>query len=205
MPQNQLATFERWRKKLPHNTAYLTDLVLSEIVPVFESKGFGRFLDYAGGSSYAVGANTIPLQRRSGQEWPTVEINFDKRKRPALGITFAMLPEICHRYLPDGKTIRIPRIEANVVEGSAFFSLCKGQGKNYDGNFGAYWSGVWRSESYFQKEIGAMMVLLPWLFDLFDRGIPKTWLEASRGGYVDRHAFLNPSSYFLVKKMGVSS
>jgi hypothetical protein len=91
---DQIKQFERWRQKLPKSASYFVNLVLDEVVPMFKVQGFGRFNDYAGGSDFAVGSNCIPLQRRRGNEWPTVEILFDKRGRPALGVTFAMLPDI---------------------------------------------------------------------------------------------------------------
>ena len=63
MVADQLKRFDRWRERLPKNTAYLVALVVDEIVPVFRERGFDRFSDYAGGSAFAVGANCIPLQR----------------------------------------------------------------------------------------------------------------------------------------------
>src|SRR5258707_1563028 len=121
MARDQINRFDRWRQRLPESTAYLVALVIDEIVPVFRERGFDRFPDYAGGSAFAVGPNCIPLQRRSGPEWPTVEIVFNKRSRPALGVTFAMLPEVCCRQTEHGPK-EIPRLEANVVEGLAYFA-----------------------------------------------------------------------------------
>ena len=186
---DQIKRFERWRRRLPKNTAYLVRLVLDEVVPLFEARGFDRFHDYAAGSTFAVGPNCIPLQRRSGVEWPTVEILFHKRSAPCLGVTFGMLPEICHRRsLAERRWIEIPRSDASVVEGPAFFSLCKGSGRNFDCNFGYRWLSL-TPKRKLDKEIEILISLLPWLFDLFDHGIPRTWLE-QRTGYVDRHAFL---------------
>src|SRR5258706_14129575 len=127
MAADQLKRFDRWRQRLPENTMYLSNLVIDQIVPVFREQGFDRYPDYAGGSAFAVGPNCVPLQRRRGPEWPTVEILFDKRSRPSLGVTFAMLPEVCYRQTERGTT-EIPRLEANVVEGPIHLSLCKGQG-----------------------------------------------------------------------------
>jgi hypothetical protein len=88
---DQIKRFERWRRTLPKNTAYLVSLVVDKVVPLFEARGFDRFRDYAAGSTFAVGPNCIPLQRRSGAEWPTVEILFHKRGAPCLGVTFGVL------------------------------------------------------------------------------------------------------------------
>jgi hypothetical protein len=188
MAADQIKRFERWRRKLPKNTAHLVSLVLDEVVPIFQARGFDRFHDYAAGSTFAVGPNCIPLQRRSGRDWPTVEISFHKRRAPILGVHFAMLPEICHRIsLTEHRRVEIPRAEANVVEGPAFFSLCKGTSRNY-ANFGYRWFSPMPKYTL-RREIDTLKTLLPWLFDLFDRGIPPTWLEGPVG-YVDRHAFM---------------
>jgi hypothetical protein len=190
MAIDQIKRFERWRRTLPKNTAYLVSLVLDEVVPLFEARGFDRFRDYAAGSTFAVGSNCIPLQRRSGAQWPTVEILFHKRGAPSLGVHFGMLPEICHRRsLAEHRWIEIPRSDASVVEGPAFFSLCKGSRRNFDCNFGYRWLSL-SPKRKLDKEIETLMSLLPWLFDLFDHGIPATWLERPVG-YVDLHAFMN--------------
>jgi hypothetical protein len=113
MAGDQLKRFDRWRQGLPENTMYLTNLIIDEVVPIFREQGFDRFPDYAGGSASAVGPNCVPLQRRSGSDWPTVEIVFDKRSRPALGVNFAMLPEVCSRETEHGAK-KIPRLEVRI-------------------------------------------------------------------------------------------
>jgi hypothetical protein len=186
---DQIGRFERWRRRLPQNTAYLVRLVVDEIVPLFEERGFARFRDYAGGSTYAVGPNCIPLQRRRGSEWPTVEILFHKRMAPSLSVHFGALPEICHRRTITGPAIvEIPRAAANVAEGQVWFSLCKGLGQNFDCNFGYRWWAI-NPRGKIRSEIEALKSLLPWLFDLFNRGIPTNWQDRP-DGYVNRHAFM---------------
>jgi hypothetical protein len=164
---------------------------MDEIVSVFREQGFDRFPDYAGGSAFAIGPNCVPLQRRSGPEWPTVEILFDKRSRPSLGINFAMLPEVCCRETEYGPR-EIPRLEANVAEGQAFFFLCKGQHTNFDGNFGCRWFAL-RPKPKLDGEVAILKSLLPWLFDTLKNGIPNAWYK-KRPGYVDHYAFLSPAS-----------
>jgi hypothetical protein len=186
---DQIKRFERWRRRLPKNTAYLVRLVLDDVVPLFEARGFDRFHDYAAGSTFAVGPNCIPLQRRSGAEWATVEILFHKRGAPCLGVNFGMLPQTCHRLsLTEHRWIEIPRSEASVVEGPVFFCLCKGSQRNFNCNFGYRWLSV-RPKRKLEREIKILISLLPWLFELFDHGIPPTWLKQPTG-YVDRHAFM---------------
>ena len=170
---------------------YFTGLVVDEIVPIFREQGFDRFPDYAGGSAFAVGPNCIPLQRRSGPEWPTVEILFDKRSRPTLGVTFAMLPEVCCRQTEHGPK-EIPRLEANVVEGRAHFALCKGQRANFDCNFG-YTGFALRPKSRLNGEVAVLKSLLPWLLEILEKGIPESWYK-KKPGYVDQYAFLSLAS-----------
>ena len=191
MAGDQLKRFDRWRHRLPERTKYLADLVIDQIVPVFREQGFDRFPDYAGGSAFAVGMNCIPLQRRSGPEWPTVEFLFDKRCRPTFGVTFAMLPEVCSRQTEHGPK-DIPRVEANVVEGRAYFLLCKGQRSNFDCSFG-YRGFVLRPKSRLDGEIAVLRSLLPGLFSILETGIPETWY-GKRPGYIDQYAFLSPGS-----------
>lgn len=178
--------FDRWRQKLPKNTTYFVDQVLTRIVPEFESRGFVWYPDYAGGDAMQIGANEIPLQRRSGEEWPTVQISFDKRFRPFLGLDFATLPPVCTRWM-DGDVVNIPQEKALVFEGLAYFGLCKRSNLNYC-NFGYIWFSLF-PQRRIDKEIDSLLSLLPYLFDLFDQGIPKAWLS-KKSGFVDEHVFV---------------
>ncbi len=191
MAEDQIRRFERWRRRASRRAASLVNLVIDDVVPKFRKQGFDWFIDYAGGSTSAVGPNTIPLQRRSGLEWPTVELTFDKRGRPALGVTFTTLPETCCRLSLSG-AVKIPRIEAGVVEGRAFFHLCKGRRGYNSCNFGYYYGSLMPGRKI-RQESAALAGVLPWLFDLFDRGIPLAWLE-QQPGYVDEHSFLSRAS-----------
>lgn len=138
--------FERWHRKLPAHTRYLVDQVITRIVPIFEARGFQWYGDFAGGDTKAVGYNEIPLQRREGEQWPTVQIRFDKRARPAFYIDFSMLPPVCQRWGFDEDypwtKIDVPREKAIVAYAPAYFMLCKGKGKSLDGGFGHTFSGV---------------------------------------------------------------
>lgn len=189
--KGQLERFDRWRQRLPENTMYLTNAVLDELLPVFQDRGFDRFSDYADGSRSEVGPNCIPLQRRSGSEWPTVEVLFDKRNRPTLSVNFATLPEVCFRQTEQGEE-KISRIKANVAGGPAFFILCKGRRINFDCNFGCR-GLVLRPKSKLDAEVAILKSLLPWLFNVLETGIPDAWYKA-QPGYVDKHAFLSRGS-----------
>jgi hypothetical protein len=127
--------FDRWRGRLPLRTAKLVRKVVDELVPLYESAGLQRHKDYAGADPRSIGSNCIPLQRRAGQNWPTVEIQFDRRSRPNFNIVFAELSETCVRRTVSSIT-NISRMEANVVEGEANFLLCKGWKKSFDCTFG---------------------------------------------------------------------
>jgi hypothetical protein len=189
--QDQVKRFEQWRRRINATTEFLVASVVNEIVPLFERRGYSWVSDYAGGNVLAVGPNTIPLQLRQGFEWPTIEITFDKRGRPALGVTFSALPETCWRRTPTN-VVEIPRTMASVVEGRAFFHLCKGHQKYNNCNFGYYYFSF-SSERRLRRECATLAGLLPWLFELMDDGIPPTWLK-QKPGYVHDHAFLNPGS-----------
>jgi hypothetical protein len=191
MAKDQIKRFDRWRQRLPKNTAYLVALVINEIVPVFQERGFDRFPDYAGACTFAVGPNCIPLQRRTGLEWPTVEILFDKRSRPTLGVHFAMLPDVCLRHTENGSK-EIPRLEANVVEGPAFFSLCKGRRNNFDCNFGCPGFTLLPKRKL-DGEIATLKSLLPWLFSVMESQIIESWYK-KQPGYVEQHALLSRAS-----------
>lgn len=180
--------FERWRKRLPKNTAYFVDQVLTRVVPEFEARGFVWYPDYAGGDSMQIGANEIPLQRRSGEKWPTVQIQFDKRFRPSLALNFSTLPANCMRLTMDGEMVNIPRENALVFEGDAYFALSKGGRHNYHSNFGYSWFSMFPRQRL-NKEIESLLVLLPYLFDLFDKGIPEDWL-GKKFGFVSEHVFV---------------
>jgi hypothetical protein len=102
-----------------------------------------------------------------------------------------MLPEMCCRETEHGVK-KIARVEANVVEGPAFFILCKGQRKHFDCEFG-YRGLVLRPRHKLDSEITVLKSLLPSLFNVLENGIPDAWYE-KMPGYVDQFAFLSPAS-----------
>lgn len=177
--------FERWYKGLPKNTAYLVDQVLSRVVPEFERRDFVWHPDFAGGDATQIGANDIPLQRRRGEVWPTVQILFDKRRRPSFGMSFSALPSICKRWKKDAY-IDIPREIALVFEGPVTFALCKGP--NGTCQYGYRWFSVFPRRCI-DSEIERFLALLPEVFHLFDEGIPADWLQR-KFGHVTEHVLL---------------
>lgn len=196
--------FERWRKKLPVNSAYLVEQVLARIVPLFEAKAFVWYPDFAGGDLAQIGANEIPLQRRQGSEWPTVQLAFHKHGRPWFQIHFAALPEVCRRL--DGALGYSPvaRQTSIAVEAPAYFGLRRGRWGDYrDGQFGfncltlfpipvglsRFIRYRFSPLSFLDSEVEAALALLPVLFDVFDRGIPREWLQHGFG-YATPHVIL---------------
>lgn len=190
---NHKKRFAGWRKRAPHKTQYLADQVLDRLVPEFERHGFVWYADFAVENSREIGANEIPLQRRTNEEWPTVQIRFYSKWGPRLHIDFSALPEICRSPLRSS----IPREAAIAVYGPACFSLRRGIWKdNQDSEFGFNWMPLllptpaklfrlfryifnWRK--YLDSEVDAALTLLPILFDIFDRGIPQEWIEHGFG------------------------
>jgi hypothetical protein len=201
---NHKRNFERWRKRLPANTGYRVAQVLARIVPAFEAKGFGWYPDFAGGDPVQIAANEIPLQRRKGAEWPTVQLAFHKHGRPWFQIHFAALPEVCRRLNGAGHYVSVARKNAIAVEGPAYFGLRRGRWGDYqDAQFGFDWLTMFpvpvglarfiryrlATYSYLDSEIDAALALLPDLFHIFDQGIPGDWLEHGFG-YVTPHVML---------------
>ena len=117
---NPIERFETWRRRQAPFTANLALRVVSELVPLYEAGEFSRFADYAGDDSSAVRASTVALQRRSGDRWPTVEVQFHPKGRASFNIIFAELPEVCYRWT-SGSAVPVDRKLANVVERGAIF------------------------------------------------------------------------------------
>jgi hypothetical protein len=186
---NPIDRFDRWRSRLPARTTYIVQRVVDELVPLYESAGLQRYKDYAGGDLRFVGSNCISLQRREGTNWPTVEIQFDRRNRPSFNIVFAELPEICARRTVNSLT-NISRTEANVVEGDASFVLCKGFKKNFDCTFGITGMTLF-PESKIDYEFSLAISRSRSLIELFRIGLPHQWLSASPG-YVADFVFKHP-------------
>jgi hypothetical protein len=194
--------FTGWRKRMPQKTQYLVDQVLGRLVPEFERHGFVWYPDFAGNDPQEIGANEIPLQRRSGEEWPTVQICFLKGGwGPRFRITFSSLPEIC-KTVSKGE---VSREMAIAVYGPAYFHLQRGIWKDRDSSeFGFNWMPLllptpgkffrlirylinWRR--YLDSEVDAALALLPVLFDIFDQGIPQEWIEHGFGS-ITSHVML---------------
>jgi hypothetical protein len=201
---DQKRNFERWRKKLPATTQYLVEKVVARILPEFEASGFRWYADVAGGNPMRIGANEIPLQRRQGIEWPTVQLAFHQRGRPWFQIHFAALPETCRRLDGDEGHVTVRREDAIAVEAPGYFCLRRGRWSDYrDGEFGFNCLSLFpvpvgagrflryrlSPESFLDSELDAALELLPMLFDIFDRGIPREWLEHDFG-YITPHVML---------------
>jgi hypothetical protein len=182
--------FDRWRERLPLRTTKLVQKVFDELVPLYESAGLQRHKDYAGADPRSIGSNCIPLQRRAGTNWPTVEIQFDRRSRPNFNIVFAELPETCVRRNLSSVT-KINRMEANVAEGEINFLLCKGSKKSFDCTFGV--AGiVLFPDSRIDRDFSLALSRSKSLIELFGSGLPHQWLSAPPG-YVSDFIFKNRS------------
>jgi hypothetical protein len=182
--------FERWRRRQTARTASLAQRVLSELVPLYQARGFTRFDDYAGGDTTVVGANIIALQRRSGDRWPTVEVQFHRKGRASFNVNFAELPEVCYRWT-SGAPVAIDRKLANVVEGGAYFSLCKGLQRDFDCTFGIAMFAI-LSERRLAQDFELAKDRSRFLIELFDSGIPEAW-SAAASGYVSEFVFKHRS------------
>jgi hypothetical protein len=178
--------FERWRRRQAVRTANLALRVLSELVPFFEVAGFRRFEDYAGGDLSVVGGSTIAVQRRSGDLWPTVEVQFHPKGRASFNIVFAELPNVCYRRT-SGSPVAIDRKLANVVEGDEYFLLCKGRKGSFVCTFGVPTFAIF-PDRLIARDFELAMNRSRFLVELFDSGIPKDWASAAPG-YVSDFVF----------------
>jgi hypothetical protein len=186
--------FAGWQKRIPRKNRYLVEQVLLCIVPEFERHGFVWYADFADNKPQEIGANEIPLQKREGDEWPTVQITFLKGVwGPRFRIIFSALPEVCKNPVRNN----IPRQEAITVYGPAYFYLERdiwNDGRDSDFGFNgillllptpstiirlARYLINWRK--FLDSEVHAALSLLPILFDIFDKGIPKEWLDKDLG------------------------
>lgn len=187
--------FMGWRKRMPEKTRYLVDRVLERVVSEFEKHGFVWYPEFQ------VGANVIPLQKKVGVDWPTVEIRFVP-KGPFFRIEFSALPEFCEDI--EHRIVR--REAANLASAPAWFFLCEhcnksGQCKS---EFGfdflplLFFSPVrfiryqfdWRK--FLDSEVDAAAALLPYLFDIFDKKIYFEWMDHPFGS-INKHVFLSMS------------
>jgi hypothetical protein len=168
--------FESWHKRLKPNAEFLVDQVLERIVPKFIEQGYEWFDDFAGGNPQEIGMNEIPLQKRTGEEWPTVQIRFHA-SRPNLQLRFGRLPEICMKNFATTET---PRLLASLVYAPAYFGLAKDQQNNDDLMFG-YWRMALFPRKRILNEIDTLEGLLPLALHCLEHQLPADWLTASYG------------------------
>jgi hypothetical protein len=159
--------FKRWHASKSSKMKYLVDLILAEIVPCFEREGFQWYPDFAGGDIQQVANSCIPLQRRDGRFWPTVEIAFDRRDRPTFYLNFAMLPPNCRRWTKDG-WVDVTQSEAALVDGPAVYFVCGTNRWSRNGFGYLYFSLV--PKRRLRKDVAALAKLLPELFRVFESG-----------------------------------
>lgn len=186
--------FEKWRRRQAIRTADLALKVLEELVPLYAANGFERFEDYAGGNLSVVGANVIGLQRRSGDRWPTTEIQFHRKGRPSFNITFSELPKVCYRWT-SGSPVEIDRKQANVVEGGVYFGLCKGLKRDFDCTFGVAMFAIF-PDKLIARDFELALNRSMYLIELLNSGVPESWTDAAPGyvsEFVFKHRPLNTS------------
>jgi len=192
---NHKKRFMGWRKRMPKKTQYLVNQVLERIVPEFERHGFLWYPDFQ------VGANVLPLQKREGLEWPTVEIRFVP-KGPFFRIEFSALPEQCE----DMSQKQIQREYANLACAPVWLFLCR-KNSSGDASSGFGFVGIlptvilspfnaikylkdWRK--FFDSEVDAAVGLLPKLFEIFDKQSYRDWQDLPFG-FINEHVFLSMS------------
>lgn len=164
---DQRRRFKRWHATRPKKVRYLADLILAEIVPLFERQRFVWHPDYAGGDIQQVANSCIPLQRREGDFWPTVEIAFDQRDRPAFYLNFALQPPNCRRWTRDGWA-DVAQSEAALVDGYAVYRV-NGTNRLGPGRFGYLYFSL-SPRRRLRKDVAVLARRLPEIFRVFDSG-----------------------------------
>ena len=164
---NHRRRFKRWHANQPSKTKYLAELVLAEIVPRFERERFRWYPDFAGGDIQQVANSCIPLQRREGKFWPTVEIAFDRRARPAFYVNFAILPPNCRRWTEEG-WVDVTQLEAALVDGPAVYFI-RGTSRWSRNRFGYLYFSLFPKRRL-RTDVAVVVGHLPELFRVFDRG-----------------------------------
>jgi hypothetical protein len=184
MRRNHKQRFDGWRKRTNLKTQYLVDQVLKRIVPEFEKQGFVWYPDFGGINTHGIGPNIIPLQRRHGERWPTVELYFYKEVlSPKFRIEFCELPEFCKN--PQERCIQ--RIDSTVGSAPGRFYLTRGRWDDArDSVFGIETflmfgpraiRYLFNYRTFLDSEIEDLLRILPILFEIFDKGIPHAWIE----------------------------
>ena len=188
--------FARWREKLGRNTNYLVEQVCARIVPEFEKHGF-VWLTHMEPPAVR-NLNYITLLKRGGNDWPIVEIHFDKRGRPWFVFEVSVLPPMCKQLTPTAM-IDIPRSDAYLLNGPVHLRLQKGRFQSAElfGYSALNYltknplrpvSYLLNPRRYLRAEVDKALSLLPELIDLFERGIPEEWLtDASKHFAVSDH------------------
>jgi hypothetical protein len=162
---SQTTRFESWRRRVSPHTRYLADLLLERALPAFEAQGFQRLAEYGRkGVSYT---GLIPLQRQSGEYWPTVQLRFHDAGRPAFYVEAAALPPICNGYVGTG-FVNIDRGQALVTEGRASFYLRR-RNRGAMNQFGYAWFAL-LPRAKLRREVNVLLERLPVLFRAFDAG-----------------------------------
>lgn len=183
-PRDHRRAHERWRRLLPEHTAWLVQEVRARLVPEFERRGFVWYPDHADGDPAQLGASEIPLQRRDGPEWPTVQIRFHGQGMPWLVVEFGLLPPVCRRHASTAPhaLVDIPREEAALVDAPEYFILARGERRRRDCEFG-YQSFRLCPRRFLGKELDRIEALLPEVFRLLEGAVPREQIEAASWPY----------------------
>lgn len=200
--------FTRWRAKLGRNTNYLVEQVCTRIVPEFEKHGFVWLKSME--PPAVRNLNYITLLKRSGTNWPIVELHFDKRGRPRFIVEVSVLPPVCKK-LTSSAIVDILREEAYLGMGPVQLRLQKGRSAS-DSIFGfgalnTLFTNPFRiifymlnPRRYLHNEVDKAASLLPELFDFFERGIPEEWFNAEPQHFAMSDHFALLASWHLAEQ-----
>jgi hypothetical protein len=209
MATNHKRRFARWRKTLDARAAFLVDQVCEVLLPPLFAQGFewaDRVEEF--GAIADSRADSIPLQRRSGDAWPTITIDFDQRKRANFRIEFSQLPEHCLQR-GHGELLEISRREARVFNGPLYFRVVRRERKSEDSRFGYrifdFISQPYRVDRLLRyafapkgllaEEVGFARRCMVEIEEMLRSGVPREW-EAAPLGRIGRHLYLSDSDHW---------
>lgn len=209
MASSHKQRFERWRKTLDARTAFLVDQVCEVLLPPLFAQGFewaDRVEEF--GALADSRPDSIPLQRRSGDAWPTLTIDFDQRKRANFRVEFSLLPETCLQR-GRGGLLEITRREARVFNGPLYFRVVRRERISEDSRFGYrvfdFIAQPYRVDRLLRyivapkgllaEEVGFARRCLAEIESMLHSGVPREW-ETAPLGRIGRHLFLADSDHW---------
>lgn len=106
---NQEAPFEKWQRLAPPGTRVLSALVVSQLLPLLEARGFQRVTHRLRQPDQPVSGREIELERWAGDCVDSVCFNFDKYRAPRFQVQLShRSSEPPHAWVRSANLVRRP-------------------------------------------------------------------------------------------------